>query len=276
MPHTAEQPSRAQGHRIFPLWLAIVWIVVYIVAIGVGDTLSLSIGRENSATAVVVLALSVGLVLYLGATSRLREYGVRAPRSADYRTCLFYLPLLVIACLQYAKGLDGDLDAVAIALVILLMVGVGFAEELIFRGFLYRAIAHRSGVRRAVVISGVTFGLGHVVNLARGYTGLDQILQVVVAIAVGIVLALLVAVTGSIMPGVVFHVLFNISGSLTADDRTTEVYVAAAVLAICAAYSVHLVRQLRHRGTSEAVPGAAVDRGGRHPMHAGRPRGVTA
>ncbi|MFK5583280.1 CPBP family intramembrane glutamic endopeptidase [Serinicoccus sp. LYQ131] len=238
-----------RGHRLFPLWLAIVWIVVYIVAIGVGDTLSLSIGRENSATAVVVLALSVGLVLYLGATSRLREYGVRAPRPADYRTCLFYLPLLVMACLQYAKGLDGDLDTVAIALVVLLMVGVGFAEELIFRGFLYRAIAHRSGVRRAVVISGVTFGLGHVVNLARGYTGLDQILQVVVAIAVGIVLALLVAVTGSIMPGVVFHVLFNISGSLTADDRTTEVYVAVAVLVICAAYSAHLVRQLRHRRT---------------------------
>lgn len=269
MSGSVETSPTAGVRRLLPLWLAIAWIVAYIVVVGAGDTLSLSVGRENSMTAVLVLALCVVLVLYLGATSRLRAYGVRAPLASDLRSTLFYVPLLVMAFLQYIKGLNGELDAVAVILVVLLMVGVGFSEELIFRGFLYRAIAHRSGVRKAVVISGLTFGLGHIVNLARGYTGLDQLLQVVVAIAVGVVLALLVAVTGSIMPGVVFHILFNISGSVTADNRTLEVYVAVAVLVICSAYSTYLVRQLRRTEPSGSSPAPVAPLEQTSPSHVG-------
>ncbi len=59
-------------------------------------------------------------------------------------------------------------------------------------------------------------------NLARGYTGEQQLLQIVVAVAIGLVLALLVALTGSILPGVVLHILINISGDLTATDLHQE------------------------------------------------------
>jgi membrane protease YdiL (CAAX protease family) len=118
-------------------------------------------------------------------------------------------------------------------------------------------------VNRAIVISGVTFGIGHIVNLARGYTGEQQLLQIVVAVAIGLVLALLVAVTGSIMPGVVFHILINISGDLTTMDLQQELYVSVGVLVICLAYGTYLVRRLRRQGPAGAFVGAS-DRSNRH------------
>jgi len=154
--------------------------------------------------------------------------------------------------LQLPKGFDHRLDALGVALVVVFMLCVGFLEELIFRGFLYQAIREQSGVHRAIVISGVTFGIGHIVNLARGSTGTQQLLQIVVAVAIGLVLALLVALTGSILPGVVFHILINISGDLTTKDLQQEFYVSAGVLVICAAYRAHLVRQLRRHGPARA------------------------
>ena len=43
------------------------------------------------------------------------------------------------------------------------MLCVGFMEEVIFRGLLFKAIA-KDNAKMAIVISSVTFGLGHVLN----------------------------------------------------------------------------------------------------------------
>lgn len=230
-----------------PIWHAVAWIVIYIILVGVGDAVSAVFGRENLATAFVLVGLSLGLLLYLRVNKWLGYYGIRSPRPVDYRHTLYYVPLLLMAVLQYTKGIDNRLDAVDVALIVVLMLCVGFLEELIFRGFLYRAILERSNLIRAIVISGVTFGIGHIVNLARGYTGAEQLLQIIIAVAIGIVLALLVALTGTIMPGVVFHVLINISGSLTATNLEGEILVSAAILVICVVYSGYLIRQLRQK-----------------------------
>lgn len=228
-----------------PIWHAMAWIGIYIVVVNVGDALSSVVGAENAVTAMLLLALSVVAVVYLRTNRWLEHYGLRPMRAADFTRTLYYLPLLVIGLLQFLKGPKEGLDMQSILLVVVLMLGVGFLEELIFRGFLYRALRTRHGVVAAVLISGVTFGVGHVVNLARGYTGAEQVLQIVIGVALGIVLALLFAVTGTIVPGVVFHVLLNISGSVTANDQRLETYVVAASVLICAAYLPYLLRELR-------------------------------
>ncbi|TFB72524.1 CPBP family intramembrane metalloprotease [Cryobacterium glaciale] len=102
------------------------------------------------------------------------------------------------------------------------MIGVGFVEELIFRGFLFQAILAKKTVLRAIYLSGITFGLGHIVNLLRGYSGFDQLIQLVAAIVIGIALGYVVAITRSILPVVLFHILFNISGALTTHDVVWE------------------------------------------------------
>lgn len=194
-------------NEVRPIWHAVVWIVAYVVLVPIGDALSELVGEPNSVTAPLLAVLSLVLLLYVRRNGWLGYYGLRSFRKADFTKTLLYIPLLAIAMMQYAKGLRAGLDVTAVLLIIALMVCVGFIEELVFRGFLFRAILEKRSLTGAVVISGITFGLGHVVNLARGYTGVEQLIQIGSAIVLGIVLALLFAVTGTIVPLIIFHAL---------------------------------------------------------------------
>ncbi len=244
-------------HRILqksPTWHAVVWIILYVVTMGVGGGASSALGREHLVTAPAVLGLSALALLYLH-HHRLRAfYGVTRVYPSRWPATLWFIPLGLMATVQLFKGLNLQLASVDVLLVVLLMGGVGFLEELLFRGFLYRALRERSGVGRAVLVSGLTFGLGHIANLLGGYTGPQQVLQVVVAIGLGVALALLFELTGSILPCVLFHILLNVSGSVTAEDPRRELATATAVMVIAVAYSTWLWVQLRRRSATEPSP----------------------
>lgn len=236
-----------------PIWHAMIWIAIYIVAVNVGDALSELFGVPNSATVLVLVALSAALLLYLRGGDRLAFYGVRRPRPGTMRSTLYFAPLFAIAFLQYVKGVDSRLDLRDILLACALMLAVGFVEELLFRGFLFRAILAKKNLTRAIIISGVTFGVGHVVNILRGYSLAEQLVQVVAAIVIGIALAYCVALTGSILPGVAFHALFNISGALTTHDVGADTLIVLAIIVVVVPYIFVLRRMLARVPAGETV-----------------------
>lgn len=230
-----------------PIRHAMIWIIAYIVLVNVGDMISELIGVPNSATSAILIAFSVVLILYVNKNHWARYYGLRIPKKEDYQKSLFYFPLVIIAVLQYSKGINSMLSFRDITIIVILMIGVGFIEELLFRGFLYQGILKKGKLINAIIISGLTFGIGHIVNLMRGYSLVDQGLQIVIAIAIGITLALLVAVTESIIPGVVFHTLLNISGNVTNSNLTTELYIVIFSIALCVIYSLYLKKWLTNK-----------------------------
>lgn len=236
-----------------PIGHALIWIAIYIVAVNIGDLLGEELGFPGF-TSFVLIALSIVLVVYLRVGGRLASYGVRSVQSGTLPAVLFYLPLLAIAFLEYAKGLAADLDLQIIVYAILLMAAVGFIEELLFRGFLLQALRMRGSLNRAIIISGVTFGLGHIVNLLRGYSLTDQALQVVAAVLIGIALAYCVALTGSIMPGVAFHVLFNISGTITAHSMLGDSLTVGIIAVVMIPYILFLRNRLAKVGPAVSTP----------------------
>jgi hypothetical protein len=237
-----------------PVWFALIWIFAYIVLVNIGDALSERIGVANSATSAILIAFSVILLLFVIKNRWTSLYGLRWPNKVDFRKTWFYIPLVIIAVLQYSKGFKSGLNFRDIAIIIALMIGVGFIEELLFRGFLYQGILKKGKLTNAIVISGITFGFGHIVNLLRGYSLADQGLQIVVAIALGITLALLVSVTESILPGALFHTLLNISGNVTNDNLTIEFYIVIISVVLCVVYSLYLKKWVKsHKEPTPAV-----------------------
>ena len=100
--------------------------------------------------------------------------------------------------------------------------------------------------------------LGHIVNLLRGYSITDQALQLVAAILIGIALAYCTALTGSILPGVVFHALFNLSGTLTNHSTLWDAVTVGAIAVVMIGYIAVLRGQLtRARSSSGATTVAA-------------------
>lgn len=94
------------------------------------------------------------------------------------------------------------------------MLCVGFLEEMIFRGLLFAAIA-KDNVKSAIVISSVTFGIGHIINLFNG-SGMElvnNLCQIVFAIAVGFLLVTIFYRGGSLLPCILVHSAINTLGT---------------------------------------------------------------
>lgn len=225
-----------------PILHAVLWIIIYIVLVNIGDALSEQMNVAHLATSVFLLALSIVLILYLKKNNHLKTQGLQKVTKYDMQKTLFYIPLILLACIQFTTGIDRSLSITEIAVSCFLMIGTGFIEEFLFRGLLFQGIYGKSGINRAILISGITFGIGHIVNLLRGYGFTELVGQILVAIVLGIVLALLVAVTKNLVPGILFHMIFNISGTITNQGSGMQAYLLLAIFAIAGPYALYLFR----------------------------------
>ena len=117
------------------------------------------------------------------------------------------------------------------------MLCVGFLEEVIFRGLLFTAIA-RNNIKSAVIISSVTFGIGHIINLFNG-SGMElvsNLCQIVFAIAVGFLLVTIFSRGGSLLPCILVHSAINTLGTFANDAELTMqtqlLHLAALILSL--------------------------------------------
>ena len=123
---------------------------------------------------------------------------------------LFYFPLIVLltANLWYRVVLNES--PLEVLLYILSMFCVVFLEEMIFRGFLFKAMAE-NGVKSAIIVSSITCGIGHIVNLINGSGTelLPNILQIIYAVSIGFAFVMIYYKTKSLLPCIITHSVFN-------------------------------------------------------------------
>ena len=128
------------------------------------------------------------------------------------------------------------------------MLCVGFLEEVIFRGFLFVSIA-KENVRSAIIISSVTFGVGHLINLFNG-SGMElvnNLCQICFAIAVGFLLVTIFYRGGSLLPCIIVHSAINTLGTFANDtDLTMQMNLLHifALILITVAYTLILTKTL--------------------------------
>ena len=148
------------------IWFAVAWIIAYCVLMSMGDSLSAAVGTDKSVTFVVGLLLAVVLLLFLRKYSLFEAYGL-CPSKVSARSMLFYLPVLLMLTANLWYGVTVHYGAVETVLYILSMFCVGFLEEVIFRGLLFNAM-RKDSLKAAIIVSSVTFGFGHIINLING------------------------------------------------------------------------------------------------------------
>ncbi|WP_297188254.1 CPBP family intramembrane glutamic endopeptidase [uncultured Corynebacterium sp.] len=205
------------------LYFSLSWIAIYCVLQSIAFTLNDAVGVRFSVSALFAVIQTGILIAFLRRNGLCQRYGIQRPLLPAQRF-LYYVPLLILISGGLWNGLNLRYTFLETAFYICLMLCVGFLEELIFRGFLFRAIA-KDSVRQAVVISSVTFGIGHIVNSVNGsgQSLTDTLLQMVFAVAVGFLFVTLVYRGGSLWPCIITHQLVNISEGFTVEaGLTTE------------------------------------------------------
>jgi len=191
------------------IWFAVVWIIAYVVFASAGDNISADLGIDKIVTLPILIAMSAGLYFFVRRNGLTEKYGLCKPQLPAVKM-LYYIPLLVLLTANLWYGVALNQSPVETALYILSMFCVGFLEELIFRGLLFKAMA-KDGVRSAIIVSSVTFGIGHIVNLINGSGAewLPNLLQVVYAIAIGFAFVMIYCRTKSLLPCILTHSVFN-------------------------------------------------------------------
>ncbi len=196
------------------IWFALAWIGLYVVAMNIG--LQFAGGLDNLADKTVgglLVPVAIGLALAVASTCWIlrnglqEKYGLCVFRG-DWKGFLFFVPLVLISLTNMKNGLGVSAPLALCLLMMVNMAVAGYVEEVIFRGFLFRAMA-KDNLRSAVIVSAVTFGAGHIVNLANTEDKLSVFLQVGYAIAIGFMYTAIVYKGGSLWPCILSHMLVN-------------------------------------------------------------------
>ena len=228
------------------IWFAIAWIIIYCMAMSIGDTLSATIGIEKIMTFPVALGLSILLFHFLKKNGLLEAYGI-CKSKIQASKMLFYIPvgIMLTANLWYGIGLYvAPLEAI---LYVLTMLLVGFLEEVIFRGLLFQAM-RKNGVRSAILVSSLTFGMGHIINLFNGSGTelLPNLLQVLYATAAGFMFVMIYYRTESLLVCIVAHGVFNalsVCVNQAAVTDTMHIISCVFLIVVCGGYGVYLAKK---------------------------------
>ena len=230
------------------IWFAIVWIIVYCVLMSAGDSLSEVVGTEKSVTLGVGLLLIVILLLFFKKNALFTAYGL-CQSSASAREMLWYLPVFLMLTANLWYGVTLNYGAVETVLYILSMLCVGFLEEVIFRGLIFNAM-REDNLKSAVIVSLLTFGIGHIINLFNGSGAelLPNLLQIVYATAAGFMFVMMYLRSGSLLGCIAAHGVFNALSIFANEANATQekrILTAVLLTVITGGYALYLARTMK-------------------------------
>lgn len=226
------------------LIFSLVWIALYCVAMSVADVFSEIIGINSVISLPVIFVISLILTVFIFKNKLNIKYGLCRPKTPSSKM-LWYIPLLVLLTANFWQGATFKYSFIETVLYIFTMLGVGFFEEIVFRGLLFNAML-KDNRKTAIIISSVTFGLGHIINLfnGSGMTLVENILQIISAIAIGFLFVIIYEKSGSIIVCIASHGLFNSASAFSNEAAITtanRIMSSVLIVILCAVYSLYIL-----------------------------------
>ena len=193
---------------------ALVWIGLYVVVMNIAmqfcggfDDLAGKTVPQLLVPVACIAALAVAATVWIIRNGLTEKFGLCGFKG-NLKAFLWFLPLIAMSCINLVNGLTLTAPAAVALLMMANKAIAGYAEEVIFRGFLFRGMA-KDNLRSAIIVSAVTFGAGHIVNLANTADILGVLLQIGYAIVIGFLYTIIVYKGGSLWPCIVSHMFIN-------------------------------------------------------------------
>lgn len=193
---------------------ALIWIGLYVVVMNIAlqvcggfDNLESKTVPQLLVPVMCILLLAIFSTIWILRNGLGKKYGF-CRLSGDKGAFLWFIPLILMSCTNLTNGLFLPAPLPVTLLMAVNMAVAGYVEEIIFRGFLFRAMA-KDGLKSAVIVSAVTFGAGHIVNLANTADTFGVLLQVCYAIVIGFLFTVIAYKGGSLWPSIFSHMFVN-------------------------------------------------------------------
>ena len=217
---------------------AVLWIVVYCLVL---TPLKGNFGLDSAAMLAALIIFTAGICLFVGKNHLTKKYGL-SEWPKDMGKYLFFIPMWILATGNLWAGFALSYQGVSLVIAVLSMMLIGFVEEMIFRGFLFRAMLANGNKAAAIIVSSVTFGIGHLVNLFAGQASFDTAMQVIFAVIWGFILTMVFYKSKSLIPCIIAHAMIDVFSVFGAENRLVDqIYILATVI-VGIVYCIYLSR----------------------------------
>ena len=149
------------------IWFSVAWIIGYVVLASTGDNISADLGIEKVVTLPILIAMSAILYFFVRKNGLTEKYGL-CKSQLPAGKLLFYIPLFVLLTANLWYGVAMNLLPVETVLYVLSMFCVGFLEEMIFRGLLFKAMA-KDGAKTAIIVSSVVCAIASIAAIQESF-----------------------------------------------------------------------------------------------------------
>lgn len=173
----------------------------------------------------------------------LKSYGFRKVQKSNRSIVLWYIPIIILELSGLSCGLV-KLSFTYIMVNLFLTIAVGFAEEIYFRSIILNTLK-KLGLKKAIIISSIIFGVSHSANIAGGKDVTLTIIQIVFAFVIGIVFSELFVLTESIYPVIIWHFIHDFLCYITVQPKLSTILVFSGFQTlILITYAIVLWRKL--------------------------------
>ncbi len=199
-------------------------------------------GLTDSRSAIINTIFSVALLLLMISLKRVSYYGLT--KVTNLKGYLYFVPLLLSVSVNLWNGFNINNTAGEILFYILTMLNVGFIEEIIFRGFLFKMM-EKDNVKSAIIVSSITFGIGHIVNLLNGADFIPTLMQICYAMAIGYLFVIIFYKSKSLVPCVIAHSINNSLSIFNVENELSMYIVPIFLIVVALAYAFYIKRTIK-------------------------------
>lgn len=217
----------------------IILIILYVV---INSYCMQNFGVTDYRSTIINTIFSVALLVLIISLKRVSYYGL--VKVTNLKGYLYFIPLLLLISVNLWNGINIHNSSREILFHILTMINVGFIEEIIFRGFLFKMMK-KNNVKSAIIVSSITFGIGHIVNLLNGADFVPTLMQICYAITLGYLFVIIFYKSKSLVPCIVAHALIN-SFSIFNVDNIVSMYIAPIFLMVVSVpYAIYINKTIK-------------------------------
>lgn len=199
-------------------------------------------GITSYKSMLINITFSLFLIILIIKLKRTKYYGLTKVK--ETKKYLYFIPLIIISTVNLWNGFNINNTTKGIIFNTINMINVGFIEEIIFRGFLFKMM-EKNNSQSAIIVSAITFGIGHIVNLLNGAEIIPTIIQICYAISLGYLFVIIFYKSKSLIPCIITHATIN-SLAIFNIENTTSLYISSLVLIIISlVYAIYINKTIK-------------------------------
>ena len=228
--------------KIFEKHETLICILLIILYVVINSYCMQNFGMTDYRSTIINAIFSLVLLLLIISLKKVSYYGLT--KVANLKGYLYFIPLLLIISVNLWNGINIKNSPSEIIFHILTMLNVGFIEEIVFRGFLFKMM-EKDNVKSAIIVSAITFGIGHIVNLLNGADLVPTLMQICYATSIGFLFVIIFYKSKSLIPCIITHSLVNALSIFNSENETMFYISSAFLMVVPFVYALYINKTIK-------------------------------